>query len=979
MTSMIDATTTGTVGLYGRRVAAVTLFAALGLPGAASAQSTESAPATASADSLEEVIVTGYRASLSNALEVKKAEVGVVDAILAEDIADFPDSNLAESLQRVPGVALARGDGGEGRQISVRGLGSGFTRVRINGIEAISTSGGSDISGGAQRGRGVDFSVFASELFNSLQVRKTSSADVEEGSLGATVDLQSARPFDYDGTTFALSAQGSYNDLREEMSPRFAGLASTKLFDDRFGVLASLAYSEREVSEEGYTAVNVLRASDDAGFCTPVGYPVQAPATNPGKGTDALNCATGVPRTSNTAAYNEVFSNVSGLPGSAAGSGAFHPRLPRYLRSATSYERLGATVSLQFLPTDRTELALDAMYGKFDVERFDNYIAGLSFGRNVNNNGKPHTSIVEAEVDANGTWNYGLFNGVDVRSEGLYDQFDTDFQQYVLSGKHSFTDRLRMDALVGRSTSELSNPVRTTINLDAVNVNGFSFDFRGSNDLPLIDYGIDVNDPSSFRFAAPLADGTVLGQIVGRDLSVDYQFDTAELNVAFDVKDNLTVKVGGQVRDNTMEFHERSFGGSIDLPAGTQLSSLTRSISGFGDGLDLPGGAPTSWVAADLAKFQQVLPIYSNQGIFAYGADNPREVVEKPTTVFGMLEFSFDAFGLPLRGNAGVRYVQTKLDTSGIVGTQYITVENDYNDTLPAFNLAANVTDNVIVRLAAAKVMSRPDYTAITPGGSINTTTRTINSGNPTLAPIRAKTVDLQAEWYFAEDSLLSLGLFYKDIDSYIQGVRTVQPFNTTGLPESVLITSGCSFTAPPFCPALPTDDFTVTRVVNTPGGPLEGLEFNYQQAFSFLPGLLSNTGLLFNYTYVTSEIEYTVGNSFGASVKDDLVGLSRNAFNATVYYDDQRLSARVSAAYRDKYLQAVPAGGPESDVQGVDPNLFVDASVSYNVSSGFRLTLEMLNLTDEFNRYFIDSTRDDTLYYSHSGRTFTFGASYKF
>lgn len=977
MTSMIDATAPGSAGPHGRRVVALALLAALGLPSAAGAQSTESA--AGSTDSLEEVVVTGYRASLSNALEIKKAETGVVDAILAEDIADFPDSNLAESLQRVPGVALARGDGGEGRQISVRGLGSGFTRVRINGIEAISTSGGSDISGGAQRGRGVDFSVFASELFNSLQVRKTSSADVEEGSLGATVDLQSARPFDYDGTTFALSAQGSYNDLREEVSPRFAGLASTKLFDDRFGVLASVAYSEREVSEEGYTAVNVLRASDDGGFCTPLGYLVQAPANTPARGSDASNCGTGVPRTSDTAAYNEVFSNVSDLPGSVPGSAAFHPRLPRYLRSATSYERLGATVSLQFLPADSTEFAFDAMYGKFDVERLDNYIAGLSFGRNVNNNGKPHTSIVQADVDDNGTWNYGLFNGVDIRSEGLFDKFDTDFQQYVLSGKHSFSDRLRLDALVGRSRSELSNPVRTTINLDIVNVNGFSFDFRGNQNLPLISYGVDINNSNNYRFGAPLADGTILGGIVGRDLSVDYQFDTAELNLAFDVIENLTVKVGGQVRENTMEFHERSFGGSTELPAGTQLSSLTRSISGFGDGLGLPSGAPTSWVAADLAKFEQALPIYSNQGIFAYGTDNPREVIEKPVTVFGMLEFSFDAFGLPFRGNAGVRYVQTELDTSGVVGVQYVTVENDYNDTLPAFNLAANVTDDVIVRLAAAKVMSRPDYTTITPGGAINTTTRTISSGNPTLAPIRAKTVDLQAEWYFAEDSLLSLGLFYKDIDSYIQSVRTVQPFNTTGLPESVLIGGGCSFTAPPFCVASPTDDFTVTRAVNTPGGPLEGLEVNYQQAFSFLTGPLSNTGLLLNYTYVTSEIEYTVGNTFGASVKDDLVGLSRNAFNATVYYDDQRLSARVSAAYRDKYLTAVPAGGPESDVQGVDPNLFVDASVSYNVSPGFRLTLEMLNLTDEFNRYFIDSTRDDTLYYSHSGRTFTFGGSYKF
>ncbi|MET0981560.1 MAG: TonB-dependent receptor plug domain-containing protein, partial [Telluria sp.] len=147
------------------------------------------------------VVVTGFRASLNSALTTKKNSDGIVDVIKAEDIAKFPDANLAESLQRVPGVALARGDGGEGKQITVRGLNAGFTRVRINGIEGVAATGASDINGSTNRGRGFDFSVFASELFNSLEVRKTSEAAIEEGSLGATVDLRTARPFDYKGRT----------------------------------------------------------------------------------------------------------------------------------------------------------------------------------------------------------------------------------------------------------------------------------------------------------------------------------------------------------------------------------------------------------------------------------------------------------------------------------------------------------------------------------------------------------------------------------------------------------------------------------------------------------------------------------------------------------------------------------------------------------------------------------------------------------
>jgi TonB-dependent receptor len=177
------------------------------------AQAQEAAPPKqptqeqATPENTSTVVVTGFRASLNSALNVKKNTDGIVDVIKAEDIAKFPDANLAESLQRVPGVALARGDGGEGKQISVRGLNAGFTRVRINGIEAISATGASDINGSTNRSRAFDFSVFASELFNSLEVRKTSEAAIEEGSLGATVDLRAARPFDFKGETITVGGQ----------------------------------------------------------------------------------------------------------------------------------------------------------------------------------------------------------------------------------------------------------------------------------------------------------------------------------------------------------------------------------------------------------------------------------------------------------------------------------------------------------------------------------------------------------------------------------------------------------------------------------------------------------------------------------------------------------------------------------------------------------------------------------------------------
>ncbi len=211
---------------------------------------------------IEEVVVTGFRGSLNTALAVKRNETAAIDVIAAEDIGKFPDSNLAESMQRVPGVTLSRGDGGEGRNISVRGLGPQFTRVRINGMEGAAQTGSSDIYGAGNNGRAFDFNVFPTEIFSQLAVRKTPSADVEEGSLGATVDLKAPRPFDTDKeTVFTMTARGVYNNISEDVDPRASMLFSKKFFDDTFGVLASVAYQSRNIREVGYSAVDVLSAN----------------------------------------------------------------------------------------------------------------------------------------------------------------------------------------------------------------------------------------------------------------------------------------------------------------------------------------------------------------------------------------------------------------------------------------------------------------------------------------------------------------------------------------------------------------------------------------------------------------------------------------------------------------------------------------------------------------------------------------------
>ena len=295
-----------------------------------------------------EIVVTGFRASLDAALNAKRADGGIVDVIKAEDIGKFPDTNLAESLQRIPGVVIDR-DAGEGRSIVVRGLGQDFTRIRINGIEALATTGGTDSSGGANRSRGFDFNVFASELFNSITVRKSASANVDEGSLGATVDLQAARPFDYNGLRIAGSIKGRYNDLNEKIDPRAALLISNTFADGRFGVLVSAAYSKRRLNEEGFSTVRWDNGPSSQGFCAPIGL------TSQGTNATQATCgpaAQGVARLPNTpanvAAYN-----------AANDAANFHPRLPRYGRLTHDQDRLGVTASVQWAPSDDTTITAE--------------------------------------------------------------------------------------------------------------------------------------------------------------------------------------------------------------------------------------------------------------------------------------------------------------------------------------------------------------------------------------------------------------------------------------------------------------------------------------------------------------------------------------------------------------------------------------------------------------------------------------------
>jgi iron complex outermembrane receptor protein len=1005
MTSRLDITQRKRIlaGLFG----AASVLAIAGAPQAALAQealaqndaaqgpATPPAPDAQTAENEEPaIVVTGFRQSLQAALGAKRNDNGIVDVIVAEDIADFPDTNLAESLQRIPGVAIDR-DAGEGRQITVRGLGGDFTRVRLNQLEALATTGGTDSSGGANRSRAFDFNIFASELFSRLTVRKSPSAEVDEGSLGATVDLQTGRPFDYrDGFVMSMSGQMGYNDLSNSWDPRGAFLIADTFMDGRFGVLFSAAYSKRSLLEEGFSSVRWDAGNSVGGFCSPVGHVPLNPTTGGANCGNAPNIPgfTAGPRLPNTPTNQAEYDEASLATN-------VHPRLPRYGRLTHEQERIGLTFALQAEPWEGGRFTADVLYADLNSTRQEDFLEAISFSRTAAQGGKPQTSVVQAEYDSNGQLLYGVFNGVDIRSESRFDELETTFWQYQLQWDQQLTDRLRFSWLAGHSSSDFNNPVQTTTTLDAPNVNGYTIDFRQSRGQPTITYPFDPTSTSGPLTIIGTPPGVTPAQITPSEIRIRPQgarneFTTFRGDVAWDfIPDRITVKGGFFYRNydfSTFEFRRVNQSDTIlALPAGTSLASVTSLVTGFGSGLGLNGGAtPTSWLIPNLPAIAQLYNIYCNclqsgapggPGDFTLSSvtngnarGNNRAVREEDTGAYAQFDFRTELFGRPLRGNLGLRYVSTDVRAAGYqaLGGGTLTVVNrSYDDWLPSANVAFDVTHDFVIRLAAAKVMARPQLGNLSPGGSINTTGQlSITTGNPLLDPFRATTIDANFEWYFAPESLLSVGLFYKDIGTYIQTLRTEIPFNQTGLPLSLL---PANFTG--------NELFLVTAPINTNGGPLKGFEVNLQAPFRFLPGLLHNFGTILNFTYVESSIDYVASATSATIIHDDLVNLSPRSWNATLYYDDGRFQIRGSLAYRSDYLQRVPAQNVVNDVEGKNSTLNVDASASYQITDAITLTAEAINLTDEFNDQFVDRERNSPSVIHHTGRQFYIGARFRF
>ena len=909
---------------------------ALALAGAASAQTTATPAAPAADESVvEEVVVTGFRRSLDAALNVKRSAVGSVDVIVAEDIAKFPDQNLAESLQRIPGISIVR-DGGEGRAITVRGLGSQFTRVRVNGMEAIATT--SD-GASANRERGFDFNVFASELFSSLVVHKTAEASLDEGSLGAVVDLNTGNPLaGKDGFTLALSAQAQYNDLNKELGPRLAGLVSYRDESGTWAASMSVAYSKQQQVEATNNTVRWAQARFNSVAGT--------------------NCFT--TQNSGGAYVPSASCNQVAL--------AFHPRIPRYGEVTHDRERLGVTGSVQWAPTDRTKLSVDGLYSRYNAIRNEKW-AEVLFRSNERS-----ITVRDYTIDSNNNLIKGTFDNAWVRIEHYERELDTTFYQFSANLTHEFNDKVKIQGLAGFSKSDADIPYETTVIFDDRDATGYKYDYTDMKQ-PVLSFGTSISEPTNFQFA----------EFRDRPSNNTNEFKTVALNGDYAITDELTWKAGAVYREFTFDLTEgardSTYCAAFSCATGTYGAPVTSALtSNFSlTGANAPAGTTTSWVAPNLDAATALINLYQRPLITQAG--NTRSVSEKDTGGFIQFDVKSQIGGLDYALNGGVRYVKTEQSSTGINNSQTVTVKRAYEDWLPAANLALYPIDKVIIRGAIAKVMTRPSLGSLTPGGSVDGFNYRITSGNPALNPFRATTYDASVEWYFARESIFSVALFKKDIASFPITASTTGSYASTGLPLSLILASSPAAANPEANP------WTINSTVNGEGAKLQGVEFSVQGPFSFLPGMLSNFGGIANVTLVDSDVDYRVAGaatnpigSFPTLVNRDeterLFNLSRRAYNATLYYEADKFSARASVAYRSGFIDATSGTG--NVFEGYNSSINVDASMRYRLNDNLEFSLEGVNLTDEYRDRFTDAEADRNYEYNHFGRTIMIGARYK-
>lgn len=854
----------------------------------------------------EPIVVTGYRESLRQAVATKQAAPTIVEVTRAEDIAAFPDHNAADALQRLPGIAISR-DNGEGRQVSLRGLGPLFTRTTLNGMEALATTAsGFDNRGSAARQRRFDYSVFDAGLFSQVEVQKTWSADRDAGGVGGTVALSTMRPFDRPRGVTLLSLQGRAGGNSPGVTPQVTAEFSRRSAE--WGVLVALSYSRNRITEYGY------RNWDWA--------PVVFGAANVGPGVSSADRA-----------------RLTGQ-----GDPLYMARAQTYSTWSNRFERLNLVGSIQHETDSGFKLALDLLHASLADHRDEYSLAAA--GTNGLTGDVTGTQRLNSVTIVGDTITAAQLSGVDMRTEHKRTEDHTDFNQAVLSLEYPLDPTTTVAARAGYARSDFEEPVFDKVFLESI---GRDFGFVATGPNPHNTYGFDLADPANWTLmrADPREDS-----IVNRNL-------TGRLELSRWLASGFELRIGGSYRFFGNQGYSRRTRVDYENVPGAPAAVVT-----LFDGHTL---AP--YIVGDI---DATYAATGQNRVLTSADDIPGSdyrISERTLAAFMLAEFDGTIGTLPVHAQAGLQYQHASIGSSGKVSDDLSQVRvarsSGRGAWLPSLEARLELRRDLLLRLAASRNVNQPDVADLRTAAEVNATPfgGTITTGNPALKPFTADAIDISLEHYCGRDGYVSLGLFYKHLDSFITSETQVLPYSQTGYPLAFLY---------------PGQDgsilYNVVRPVNGSGATIFGLEAALQRDLRFLPAPFDRLGVQVNGTFASG----SSGVSYNGKVIDlPLIDLSRWSGNATLYYSGSGWDARLAAAYRGTYRSGIGNNGNIG--QWIKNSMTLDFAAHMAIGDHLQAMVEGRNLTDAPIIQYTDRDARRLLAKTRSGRMFSAGMRYKF
>ncbi|HTU65444.1 MAG TPA: TonB-dependent receptor [Steroidobacteraceae bacterium] len=900
-----------------------------------------------SAGDIEEVVVTGLRKSIEDSIGAKKQDSSIVEVVSAEDIGKLPDSSIAESIARLPGIAAQRTNG-RAQTLSIRGLGPDFTVTTFNGREQATTNDN----------RTVEFDQYPSELVTQVKIYKTPDAGMAYQGIAGTTDISTVKPLSYDGRRTAVTYRYEMN----EQKANIPGLDDT-------GNRANLTYIDQFMDHKLGVAFGVAFNKS----------PYQAQTKEPWGYADSPVGGAG----------------IKILGGDKSGV------------QSSFYERMGYLGVVEYQPTDSVHMLLDAYHSNFHELQT---IQRVEYGTIWANPSTPVTNAGPIEDDRvqSGTFqnvpfvvieNYNNDRHAKIDSFGLNSDFNPNEKlNFNLDLSYSKVKRadLRLESTAGSGKAGDATFPTTPQNVTfTTGSDGRSY---LTPTLTYDDYGVvQLSDPGSW------GGGTRRSGFVGYP-EINDEIKAIRLSAKRSFEGPLAaVSVGVNYADRTKE--KDPFQSLLYLPGNVSHQVVPEDFrTGVANGnfFGLPGGVigydaiglwnSGFWQPINAANDPNAAP-----GDRIYDVTNAWTVNEKLTTVYVKADLDLHLGSLPLRGNIGVQSVtadQDSLvgfvngDTTGVAVLD-VTYEHQgakYTDILPSLNLALELPADQKLRLGAATTVARPrmdelgggngytvtsDQSAGTPDNTNTLRYWTLNNGgNPNLRPWKANTYDLSWEKYFGENQgYVSLAAYYKDLTTYI--VQEGYLFDFTGfeLPQATGATT--------YNNANTNRLGIATHRVNGSGGYIKGLEATVSLPFGQFADALEGLGLIVSGAKNESSIAIN-------GVGTEIPGLSKTVVNSTVYYEKSGFSARVSNRKRGKFIGEVPAFDATLTLNNVAEESLWDAQVGYEFGDGamkgLSINLQGINLTDEpFALTQVGAPDDQLIKYQKYGAIYSLALTYKF